>query len=215
MTYPVVILGGGGHARVLMEALSRQSISLLGVADMNKPAWLPEGVGWLGDDEAVLNLDRNSIRLINGLGSVQSTGARGELYERFSKMGFRFASVIHPAAMLSRQCLQLGEGVQVLAGAVINSHSDIGNNVLINSGSIIEHDCRIGAHTHVASGATVCGGCDVGEGVHIGAGSTIIQGIRIGAGAIIAAGSVVIKDVKSMTMVAGVPGELKRTLHDD
>lgn len=215
MNYQIVILGGGGHARVLMEALSRQGVTLLGVTDKSKPSYLPEGVGWLGDDEVIAKLDQVSVRLVNGLGSVHDAVARRRLYERLREKGYRFASVIHPGATLSNQCLQLGEGVQVMAGTVVNSHCDIRDNVLLNTGSIIEHDCRIGAHTHVASGATLCGGCEVEEGAHIGAGSTIIQGIRIGAGAIIAAGTVVIKDVKPMTMVAGVPGRVKRILHDN
>ena len=215
MNFPVVILGGGGHARVLMEVLSRQGTSLLGITDIEEPPYLPEGIAWLGGDEAISNLDQETIQLVNGLGSSYDTRARSLIYEQYTKKGYRFASVVHPDVTLSTQNLQLGAGVQIMAGVVVNPHSHIGDNVLLNTRSVIEHDCRIGKHTHIASGAIICGGCKIGDGVHIGAGSTIIQGIKIGSGAIIAAGSVVIKNVKPMTMVAGVPCKVMRTLHDD
>ncbi len=215
MKTSIVVVGGGGHARVLLELLSRCKTTVLGLTDVKKPDVLPEDVPYLGNDAEILHLDPERIQLANGLGSSASTAKHRRIYESFIEKGFRFASLIHPFAVLSTQDLHLGQGVQVMAGAVINPYSHIGDNVLINTRAVVEHDCRIGDHAHVATGAIVCGGCRIGTDVHIGAGATIIQGIEVGYGAVIAAGTVVVSDVKPMTLVAGVPAKEKRNLHDN
>ena len=141
MSFPHIFLGAGGHARVLLEVLKRQGASVLGFTDIVEPSYLPEGVAWLGGDEEVFKLDPERVHLVNGLGSSHDVGPRRLIYERFTTKGYRFASVIHPDAILSTQYLQIGEGVQIMAGAVINPHCRIGDNVLVNTRAVIEHDC--------------------------------------------------------------------------
>lgn len=210
---PVILLGAGGHARVLAEILLAQGNSLLGATDVHAPTSSSHTTGlvYLGGDTNVFTHDPDSVLLVNGVGSVGPVTARRALYQRFNEAGYRFASVCHATAVISPSA-RLGEGVQILAAAVVATGAQLGDNVLINTRAVIEHDCTVGDHCHIASGAVVCGGCRIEADVHIGAGATVNQGIRIGTGAVIASGSVVIADVPPHTLVAGVPARHKRTL---
>lgn len=213
MSTPLIVIGGGGHARVLMEALHRRLAKVTGFTDpqpMDSGAFL---YPYLGDDMRVNDYRPDDIRLVNGLGGTQDNAPRRLLFERWRQRGHQFASVVHPLAIVANHRVESGEGLQLLAGAVIGVGSRLGDNVLINTRAVVEHDCLVGDHVHVASGAVLCGGCRVENGVHIGAGATVIQGVNIGAGAVIAAGSVVTRDVESLTLVAGVPAYRKKRLN--
>ena len=203
MNPPVVVLGGGGHARVLIDALRLLRVEIAGVVD---PALAGTVLGApvLGGDEVLDTLDRTGVRLVNGLGSVGLPGRREELFEHLKGKGFSFASVVHPAAVVAAD-VELGEGVQVMAGALVQTGSSIGANSIINTRASVDHDCRIGRHVHVAPGVTLSGNVTVGEGSHLGTGATAIQGVTIGAGALIAAGAVVVGEVAAGKKVRGVP----------
>ena len=210
METPIIIIGGGGHTRVLIDALLEAGNRPIGYIDPLEPTGLHPDIPWLGDEENILERSPESVLLVNGFGSVHDTEPRNEIFLRFSGLGYRFADVIHPRAILSRQDVSVGEGVQVLAGAVVNTGARLGDNVLIDSGAVVEHDCELESHVHVASGAVLAGSCRVGEASQIGAGATIIKAISIGAGAIIAPGCVVTEDVEALTVVTGVSGRQER-----
>lgn len=211
---PVIILGAGGHARVLADCLLLGGRQILGFTSPQARPDLAPAIAWLGDDSLLDRLDPAGVELVNGVGSTGTTRTRRQLFAHWSGKNRRFAVVRHPSAQLAALRVRLGQGCQLLAGCVIGPDVQLGDNVLVNSRAVVEHDCQVGDHCHVASGAVVCGGCDIGDGVHIGAGATIIQGVTIGNGAIIAAGSVVIEDVEPLTLVAGVPGQPKRALNE-
>jgi UDP-perosamine 4-acetyltransferase len=203
-----VILGAGGHASVLLEALLLQSSEFeFVVLDSNKNLHGKEmlGVPILGDDSLIPGLKRQSdTRFVIGVGGSGNTTPRQRLYELALSSGLLPVSVLHPSAICSSTAI-LGEGVQLLAGCIVNAGAKIGVNTIVNSGAVVEHGCRIESHVHVASSATICGDVFVGEGAHIGAGATIKQGIAIGRGAIVGAGSVVIKDIPAGIVAVGVP----------
>lgn len=207
MNKPVIIIGAGGHAKVLADCLRLQRIPVLGALDKSfsterEPSSLPI----LGDDSAIDAYPCDSVELVNGLGSVGDTSLRKKIFDRFKQHGYAFRPVIHPSAIIARDCV-LEEGVQVMAGAVINTGAKIAANSIINTGAIIDHECDIGRHVHIAPGVTLSGGVRVADGVHIGTGATVIQGIHIGAGALVGAGAVVIKNVDTGAKVVGVPAK--------
>ncbi len=90
-----------------------------------------------------------------------------------------FETVIHPSAVIAPE-VHIDDGVQVMAGAIVQPGSWLGENVIINTGARVDHDCTIDAHAHVAPGVTLSGNVHVGNGAHIGAGATVIQGIKVG-----------------------------------
>jgi len=208
MEEKIIILGGGGHARVLFEILQgKNNIPLLGYTDCRQEGeiFLP----YLGNDGEIENFSPEEVVLINALGSAELPRKRKEIYLKFKEKGYRFHSVIHEGAHVSPSAI-LSAGVQLMCHTVIGPEVYLGENVLINTGVIVEHHARIGAHTHVASGAVICGGAVIGEGCHIGAGTVVIQGITIGNEALIGAGSLVVHDLPSGVKAYGSPAKIIR-----
>jgi sugar O-acyltransferase (sialic acid O-acetyltransferase NeuD family) len=203
-----VMLGAGGHARVIQETLDLQGISLHGFIAPDPESLLAE-CPWLGSDEQLEQLDHDRVILFNGIGSVAEPTRRRSAYLAGVRAGFRFATVVDSSAIV-RPSVNLGPGVQVLAGAILNSDVAVEENSIINSGAIVEHGSRIGPHTHIAPGVTLSGMVTIGEGSHVGVGATVIQGISVGSHCVIGAGAVVTRDVPDGFTAVGVPAVGKR-----
>ena len=205
---PLLAIGAGGHLRVLLDALRLQPRAVLGIVDRDAAIHGTEryGLRVLGDDAIVLGYAPSELELVNAIGSVASTIRRQAVFLGFKQSGYSFTTVIHPAAMIAAG-VHVGEGVQVMAGAILQPGVSLDDDCIVNSGVIVEHDCRIAAHAHLAPGVTLSGGVTVGEGAHLGTGATVIQGVNIGRGAIVAAGAVVTKDVRPGVLVMGVPAK--------
>ncbi|WP_442594281.1 acetyltransferase [Neobacillus sp. D3-1R] len=209
MKLPLIILGDGGHARVLIETLVQRDFNIIGITTPDKTNTENiYGIPIVGNDDMVLKYSANEIRLVNGIGSVNTPIARASLYHSFKEKGFQFQQVIHPTSIISPSAL-IAEGVQVMAGAIIQTESQIGANTIINTKASIDHDCKIGMNVHVAPGVTISGGVEIGNNVHIGTGAVIIQGIKIGDNCVIGAGSVVLNNVNRGNTVIGVPAKPK------
>jgi UDP-perosamine 4-acetyltransferase len=199
---PIIVLGGGGHARVLLSLLNRCDYTVLGIVDPNlAEGSVCDGVPVLGCDAVVADYAVDAVQLVNGVGALpRDGGLRQQLFNRFKAQGYTFATVIDPTAFVAPNA-QLVEGVQVMAGAVVQVGAKIADNVIVNSGAIVEHDCHIGRHVHIAPGAVLSGGVVVEEACHIGTGAVVIQGISIGAGSIIGAGCVITRDIAANHIV--------------
>lgn len=207
----VLVVGGGGHALVLVDALLLSGDSVLGVLDAEPSSKGRRlcGVPIIGDDSQLERFDRRTVTLINGIGGVGSPSALGlrqRLQVRLEALGWSFGSVRHPAATVSQHA-QLEEGTQVLAGAVIQAAARVDRGVIVNTGAIVEHDVTIGAWAHIAPGAVLCGAVSVGDGSHVGAASVVRQGIRLGAGTVVGAGAVVVQDFGGNGILTGVPAQ--------
>ena len=108
----------------------------------------------------------------------------------------------------------LGKGVQVFPGVIINENSKIGDYTILNTASLIEHDCQIGSGVHIMPGAVLGGNVKIKNFVTVGINATILPGLTIEEGSFIGAGSVVTKNVKKNQIVAGNPAKfLKKNLH--
>lgn len=200
-----IILGAGGHARVLLSAIQAAGGTVRGCLAPARPdSHWPGDVPWLGDDSLLHRFDPATTPLANGLGSTDDTTIRWHVYENAKAAGFSFPVIRHPAAVIDPSTI-LHEGAQIMAGAIVQIGARIGENATINTGARIDHDVEIGAHAHVATGAVVLGDVRIGERAHVGAGAVVIQGITVGQGALVAAGAVVIRHVGSGAAVAGVP----------
>src|SRR5271156_1597626 len=169
---PVIVIGGGGHAKVLLSALLLRQRSILGFVDLNLELPPLLGARHLGNDSAVLGHPPDSVQLVNGVGSVSCTENHRKVYDWFVQKLYGFATVIHPSAVIAPE-VQIEDGVQVLAGAVVQAGCRLGANVVVNTGARVDHDCIIDSHAHVAPGVTICGGVHIGTGAHIGAGATV------------------------------------------
>jgi len=203
------VVGGGGHAKVLIASLLSQSLSIVGYVDPAGRCDPILGVNYLGDDGVILRSGRKDLRLANGVGSVGSGSRRSDVFRHFRKLGFRFISVIHPTATVAQE-VYLGEGVQIMAGAVVQTGTRLGANCIINTGALVDHDCDIRAHAHVAPGAVLSGQVRIDVGAHIGTGACVIHTVRVGAWSVVGAGAAVVEDVPAQTTVVGVPARRMR-----
>lgn len=211
MTRPLLVIGAGGHALVLLDALRLLGRTVLGLLD-NDPAKHGRrllGATVLGGDALLATYDPAALALVNAVGAVRDACVRRTVFERFREAGFVFAEVVHPSAVLAHD-VELGQGAQVMAGAVIQTGTVVGEDAVVNTRAGVDHGCRVGAHAVIAPGATLCGGVTVAAGAVVGAGATVIQGIRLGRGCLVAAGAVVVKDVPAGVQVRGVPARATR-----
>lgn len=205
---PFIIVGGGGHAKVVWSLLDDLGLEVLGFSDAspNAAALAQVGVRYLGTDDQVMERSPESVNLANGLGSTKETALRRRVFEKFKAARFEFPSLVHRSAVVARGC-SLGEGAQIMAGVILQTGSTVGINSILNTRCAVDHDCSIGAHAHIAPGVVFSGGVQVGDGAHVGTGAVAIQGVSIGGGAVVGAGAVVIRDVRPSVVVTGVPAK--------
>lgn len=203
-----VVLGGGGHARVVLDSLLEAGgVEVQAILDPARERWGTEllGVPVVGGDERLGDLVAGGAdSFVVGVGGVGDNHPRERLYALGLSHGLASLRVVHPRAVCSRFAA-VGQGCQLLPASVVNAGAELAENVVVNSGAIVEHDCRVGAHAHLATGARLAANVHVGRRAHLGAGATVRQGIRIGDDAVVGAGAVVVKDVPAGQTVVGVP----------
>jgi len=202
----IVILGGGGHSKVLVDAIaSSGKYKVKGILDpCLRKGSKAAGCLVLGNDAALKGMKGVCVTI--GVGTVKASAKRKDMQRKASKSGFCLPPIAHARAYIAKTA-KLGDGSQVLTGAVVNPGARIGAGAIINTKAIIEHDCSVGAYSHVASGAILGGGVKTGECCHIGMGAKILQGVKIGKNATVGAGAVVIRDVPAGRTVAGIPAK--------
>lgn len=195
MNNSVVVLGAGGHARVIVGLLREQGYSVEALI-APKLAECPELAGfrhYVNDSDIEL-FSPHTINVVNAVGSLpRQFNLRKKLFIEVRERDYNFETLVDSSAIVS-QFASLKMGVQILPGAILNGCT-IGENTIINSGAIVEHDVNIGSHCHIAPGAIICGDVQIGNDVHIGAGATLIQGVKVGHGAIVGAGAILTQDL--------------------
>ena len=205
-----VILGGGGHARVLIDCLQAQGqVRIHGVLDPDQGRWGEsiQGVPIIGGDEFLSEAPIHGVGyFVVGLGvNVKGDNRpRQRLFELGLARSLKPLTVRHPSAVCSAWA-EIGPGCQLMPGCIVNAGARLGADVVVNSGAVVEHDCLIGDHAFVASGAVLASTVKVGQGAHIGAGASVRQSIEIGPRAVVGAGAVVVSDVPPGRVVAGSP----------
>lgn len=201
----IVVIGGGGHAKVLVSLLKQLGWEILGYTDEQDRGFIL-GIARLGDDSVlpgVLSMHRRCSAVI-GLGKIDVSAARVELQRDLRTLGFGLPVIVSPRAVLNEE-VELGAGTAVFDGAVVNTGTVTGGLCILNTNSTVEHDCRLGDNVHVAPGAIVSGAAVVGDDCMIGAGATVIQEVTVCRGSLIGAGAVVIADIESPGVYVGNP----------
>lgn len=207
----MVILGGGGHAKVVISILKKlNSYNIAGYVDpVDRGSVL--GVRYLGDDGVLPRLlnEKRVTNAVLGVGHLKDTALRHALSLRLSAMGFAFPAVISPCAIVN-ESVSIGDGTVVMDGAVVNAGTRIGAHCILNTRSSVDHDCEIGDFVHLCPGATLSGGVRVGNDSFIGTGAAVIQRMTIGTGCFIGAGAVVVTDCQENGRYVGVPARPTR-----
>jgi sugar O-acyltransferase (sialic acid O-acetyltransferase NeuD family) len=198
------LLGAGGHAKVVIDALHEMQF------DMRQVRLRDDAVARRGDDILGLEIDAPAI-IASMSGSryhlaIGSCTARLQLSGKLEALGMRALAIIHPASVISRHA-QIADGAFIAARAIIGPTARIGKSVIVNHGAVVDHDCVVGDFSHIAPNATLAGNVRIGAGVLIGAGANILPGVEIGDEAVIGAGAVVVSNVDAGQVQVGIPAK--------
>lgn len=202
MSKRLLILGAGGHGRVIADAALLAGFTEVGFLDDRPVTMAPplQVVGASGDFEAVKS---DWPDVIIGIGD---NAKRAALAIALKPAGGHLATVTHPSAVVSAT-VSIGGGVFVGANAVVGVGAKVGDNCIVNTSASIDHDCELGFAVHISPGCRLGGNVEVGDRSWIGIGATVRHGIRIGKDVIVAAGAVVVADIADGVCVAGVPAK--------
>ena len=198
----VIVLGAGGHAKVVISTLIRARYKVVSVYDDDPGTWGETclGIPIVGGISS-LSLQNQQCAVI----AVGHNPTRRSIANRFPD--FQWVTVVHPNADV-HPSVQLAEGVVVFSGAVIQPDTRIGAHTIINTGATVDHDCLIDRYVHLAPGVHLAGNVRVGEGSFLGIGSSAIPGVNIGVWSTIGAGGVVIDNIPDHVIAVGVPAKI-------
>ncbi len=198
----VVILGAGGHAAVIVDSMLEAGEHALAAC-----LGASEESTILGVPVLPAETDPRTLGAEGVFVAVGDNARRKRLVEEARGMGLELVNAVHPRAVVSRFA-ELGAGVAVMAGAVVNARSVIRDGCIVNTGASVDHDCRVGAYAHMAPGTRLCGRVELGEGVFLGVGACVLPEVRIGEWAVIGAGAVVRRDIPAGSRAWGVPASV-------
>jgi UDP-perosamine 4-acetyltransferase len=204
----IVVIGGGGHAKVIISILKKLNhYDIVGYTDPeNKGEIL--GILYLGNDDRLNSLFSDGvINAVIGLGQIKSAALRRKVVDMCKSIGFNLPGIISPDAIINED-VRIGNGTVVMDGVTINSGSTIGECSILNTNASIDHDCVIGDFTHIAPGVTLSGEVVIRDEVLVGTGANIIQQIQITNKTIISAGSTVKSNIFTSGIYNGNPALL-------
>ena len=203
MNKNVVIIGAGGHAKVIADIIVKSGDNIIGFLDDNieKDTIVIDKYKVIGDlnnrfPMSALNKDYEFVIAIG------DNKKRKEIVENTPDM--RFYTAKHPSIQIGLD-VKIEEGTVVMANAVINPSAKIGKHCIINTGAIIEHDNIIEDYVHVSPNAALGGTVTVGECTHIGIGAVVKNNINICKNCTVGAGAVVVKDIEEKGKYIGIP----------
>ena len=206
---PIIILGINGNCIDIAEAVEAMAqagadVRVLGYLDDADAAQgrMVGGYPVLGRIAAAADFPH--ALFVNGIGSTRSFRAKRALIAATGLAEKRWATVVHPAAFVSRHA-QIGHGTVLLAHACVGARARVGPHCMMLQRTLVSHDSVIGGYGVLASAACVSGGCVIEDNVYLGANSSIREGLSIGAGALIGMGAVVVKDIPPGVTAFGNP----------
>lgn len=198
-----IIVGGGGHGRVVHEVLEALGHRVTGYTDLEPVEHAK--TSYMGPDSALLEAPLLSVRdLALGIGKVGTGHARMAVLGRLALRGYRFPTIQARGAIVHQDVI-IGMGTQIMDGAVVVTGSRLGRGCIINTRASVDHDCRLGDNVHVAPGAVLCGDVTVGDNGMIGAGATLVPGIRLCADCVVGAGATVVRSIEHPGIYVGTP----------
>lgn len=198
----VVIVGGGGHAAIVIELIrTLRSCRIAGILDDDPDAAEVLGIPVLGGLPQLSVLrERGIVLAVNAIAGIGHRSVRERVWAVIKDAGFGVPTLVHPSAVVEPSSV-LEEGVQVLAGAYVGSRAVAGVDSIISSHAIVSHDCVVGEHAFIAPGAVLAGDVHVGANSLVGMGSTVFMGVRIGGGVVVGNGAAVLVDVPDLGVV--------------
>ena len=201
MNRKVIVIGAGGHGKVIADIAVQCGDHVIGFLDDEKiSSETVAGIPVLGQTSDFVKYDDAEFII-----AIGNSGVRQNLSERLA--GVRWSTAVHPRAVISPLNVQIGSGSAVMANAVINPCAKIGRHCIINTSAVVEHDNVIEDYVHISVGAKLGGTVLVGTHTWIGIGSTVSNNVAICAHCILGAGAVAIHDIKESGTYVGIPAK--------
>ncbi len=200
----ILIYGGGGHAKSVMEmVLQNGDHTIAGIVDDDEHLTGKNvlGIPVLGTRAVLPRLIAQGVKLAaNGVGGILDINVRVKIFEILENLDFSFPALVHPRATLEPST-KVEEGVQVFANAYVGSEAFLQARCMINTNAVVSHDCIIGSYTHIAPGALLAGHVHVGKNTLVGMGVTTAIGVQIGDSVRIGNGAILLADVPDRTII--------------
>lgn len=193
----IVLYGGGGHGRVLIDLLRAEgTYRLVGIVDDHlRPGDDVLGVPVLGGPDVLAELRSQGVALAaNGIGGIGRVQSRVDVFDRLAGAGMSCPALVHPTAVVEPSAI-VAAGVQVLAMAYVGSAADVGFGSLLNTAAVVSHDCVLGRYANVSPGGLLAGEVRLGDRAMVGMGATVNVGVVVGDGTLIGNSAVVKADV--------------------
>lgn len=203
MDKEIIIIGYSGHAYVVCDIFASQNMQVKWYCDFKEKDNNPYQLKYLGQEDSDIVIQ--NLQQKNYFIAIGNNNIRKNIIENLKiKTQKPPINAIHKNSSISTTT-QLGHGIMVGDGSIINACSKIEDGVICNTQSVIEHECTIGAYSHIAPGAVLCGNVKLGKNSFIGAKAVIKEGVQIGENVIIGAGTVVIRNIADNQIVVGNP----------
>ena len=210
--HKVVIVGSGGHAKVIIDILnSSNKYDPVGCVSADLTVKVVAGGPVLGNDATLPQLFFKGIKY--AFVAIGDNKKREKLSKYVVESDFELINAISVYSYIASS-VTLDKGIAVMPGAVINAYSVIENNVIINTGATIDHDCFIAAGCHIAPGCNIAGNVSIGQGSFLGVGCKVVPKITIGEWSIIGAGAVVVSDLPEYSLALGSPATVIKKLRE-
>jgi sugar O-acyltransferase (sialic acid O-acetyltransferase NeuD family) len=200
----VILYGGGGHARVILDCLQSEGAHVVGILDDNPNLRELAGIPVIQDYRP---------DCLPGVPFVLAIGNNATRARLAQLLQHSFTTAIHSSAIVS-PAAQVNTGTVIFHRAIVQPGTVIGQHVILNTASVVEHDCMLADFVHVGPSATLCGGVCIGEGSFIGAGATVIPGVSVGKWCMIGAGAVVNHSIPDFSVAVGVPARLIKRINE-
>lgn len=200
MNKKLIIIGAGGHGRVIADIASKCNYSEILFLDDH--AVTNEKVFVVGKTNDYMQFKKQGEFII----AIGNNLIREKIFNQLFENDICMATLIHPDAVVGNDVV-IASGTVVMAGAVINSGTTIGKGCIINTCSSVDHDCKISDFCHISVGSHLAGTVKVGERTFIGAGATVINNVDICNDCMIGAGAVVVKNIEKSGTYVGVPAK--------
>ncbi len=141
----MIILGSGGHAQSVVDAVERQGKYRIAgfVGPEKNKARVLSNYRLIGGDEDLVRIYEEGIRhAFVAVGYLGRSDTRQRLFARLAKIGFHIPVVIDPSAVIARD-VHMGTGVFVGKNAVINAGARLGEMCIVNTGAIVGVGCVV------------------------------------------------------------------------
>lgn len=203
----VIIIGAGGHAKVIADIIEKSGDQIVGFLDdkIEKNTIIVKDYKVIGDlnSRFSLSIANKDYEFITAIGDNKKR-------EEISKSpNLKFYTAIHPSAQIGLD-VKIEEGTAIMANVCINSSARIGKHCIINTGAIIEHDNIIENFVHISPNSALGGTVRIGENTHIGIGSVVKNNITICKNCTVGAGAVVVKNIEKEGTYIGVPARKRK-----